>query len=41
MGRASRDERFVELVHRVTLTSPAFVAGLAPYLSDARWPFVA
>lgn len=31
--RASdRDARFVALVHHVTATNPAFVAGLAPYL---------
>lgn len=34
--RASeRDARFVALVHRVTATNPAFVAGLAPYLRTA------
>ena len=29
-----RDARFVELVHRVTATNPAFVAGLAAYLRN-------
>jgi hypothetical protein len=29
---ADRDARFVALVHEVTATNPAFVAGLAPYL---------
>ncbi len=29
-----RDDRFVALVHQVTATNPAFVAGLAPYLRE-------